>query len=120
MPSAPSATSLSPLPAPGRLSFDHALCLAAPWLTPAERRFLASVAGFAPRRAFAPGAYRAIEGVPFGAGEGLVTYIDAAWKRCLQTLTGEAICRSSARFALTHAGRALVLRAARLIEGSAA
>jgi hypothetical protein len=54
------------------------------------------------------------------AGEGLVTYIDAAWKRCLQTLTGEAICRSSARFALTHAGRALVLRAARLIEGSAA
>jgi hypothetical protein len=50
------------LPAPGRLSFDHALSLAAPWLTPAERRFLASVAGFAPRRAFAPGAYRAIEG----------------------------------------------------------
>jgi hypothetical protein len=71
MPSAPSATSLSPLPAPGRLSFDHALCLAAPWLTPAERRFLASVAGFAPRRAFAPGAYRAIEGVPFGRAKAL-------------------------------------------------
>lgn len=120
MPSAPSATRPSPLPAPGRFSFDQALCLAAPWLSPAERRFLASVAGFAQRRAFAPGAYRAIEGAPFGTGEGLVTYIDAAWKRCLQTLTGEAICRSSARFALTHAGRALVMRAARLIEGGAA
>jgi hypothetical protein len=119
MPSAPSATSLSPLPAPGRLSFDHALSLAAPWLTPAERRFLASVAGLpAPR--LCVGRLSRHRGVPFGAGEGLVTYIDAAWKRCLQTLTGEAICRSSARFALTHAGRALVLRTARLIEGSAA
>jgi hypothetical protein len=119
MPSAPSATSLSPLPAPGRLSFDHALSLAAPWLTPAERRFLASVAGL-PRAAPLRRAPIAPSRGALRAGEGLVTYIDAAWKRCLQTLTGEAICRSSARFALTHAGRALVLRAARLIEGSAA
>lgn len=115
MPSAPSAASLSPLPAPGRLSFDHALSLAAPWLTPAERRFLASVAGFGQRRVLACHAYRAIEGAPFGTDEGLITYIDAAWKRIL---TGQ--CCSSAQFALTHAGRALVLRTARLIEGSAA
>jgi hypothetical protein len=120
MPSAPSATRPSPLPAPGRISFDHALCLAAPWLSPAERRFLAAVAGFARPRAFAPGAYRAIEGAPFGAGEGLVLYLDTAWKRCLQTLTGDVVWRASTRFALTHAGRALVMRAARLIEGGAA
>jgi hypothetical protein len=54
------------------------------------------------------------------SGEGLVLYIDAAWKRCLQTLTGDVVWRASTRFALTHAGRALVMRAARLIEGGAA
>jgi hypothetical protein len=32
-----------------------------------------------------------------------VTFIDAAWKRCLQTLTGEAHLAAPG-FALTHAG----------------
>jgi hypothetical protein len=46
--------------------------------------------------------------------------IDAPWKRGLQTADRDGARHSSARFALTHAGRALVLRTARLIEGRAA
>lgn len=120
MPSTHRATSLPPLPSPGRISFDHALRLTAPGLNAPERAFLASVAGFADLRFFAPGAYRDIEGPPFGQGEGLVVYIDAPWKRGLRSAVRDGARHSSARFALTDAGRALVLRTVRLIEGRAA
>lgn len=120
MPSAHRATSQPALPTPGRISFDHALRLTAPHLIAAERAFLASVAGFAELRFWSPSAYAGIEGAPFGQGEGLVTFTDAAWKRSLQKLAREAVRHSSARFALTPAGRDLVLRTVRLIEGRAA
>jgi hypothetical protein len=120
MPSAHCAASQRALPTPGRISFDHALRLTAPTLNAAERAFLASVAGFAELQFWAPAAYVDIEGAPFGEGEGLVTYTDAAWKRALQKLTREPMRQSSARFALTPAGRDLVLRTCQLIEGRAA
>lgn len=120
MPSAHCAASQRALPTPGRISFDHALRITAPHLIASERAFLASVAGFAELRFWSPGAYAGIEGAPFGQGEGLVTYTDAAWKRTLQKLAREAVRHSSARFALTPAGRDLVLRTCLLIEGRAA
>lgn len=120
MPSAHRATSQPALPTSGRISFDHALQITAPDLIAAERAFLASVAGFAELRFWSPGAYAGIEGAPFGQGEGLVTYTDAAWKRTLQKMTREAVKHSSTRFALTDAGRDLVMRTVLLIEGRAA
>jgi hypothetical protein len=120
MPSAHRATSEPALPTPGRISFDHALQQTAPHLIAAERAFLASVAGFAELRFWPPAAYVDIEGAPFGHGEGLVTFTDAAWKRSLQKLAREAVKHSSARFALTPAGRDLILRTCQLIEGRAA
>lgn len=120
MPSAHRATTPPAQPTPGCISFDQALQITAPHLIAAERAFLASVAGFAELRFWAPGAYVDIEGAPFGQGEGLVTYTDAAWKRSLQKLAREAVKHSSARFALTAAGRDLVMRTVQLIEDRAA
>jgi len=116
MPSAHRATSQTAEAQPRRMSFDYALQRTAPHLNAAERGFIAAVAGFAPTSTFAPAAWRRIEGAPFGTGEELVTYIGAPWQRHLPLLRGKRDRHSSTRFAMTAAGRALVMRTVRVIE----
>jgi hypothetical protein len=99
-----------------RLSFDQALAKAAPHLNSPERTFVAAVGGMGDANLFRDTVFADIEGLPCGkaGAAALVTFIGPAWKR-----TVGLKYQQSKYFELTAAGRALVLAAARLIEGGA-
>ncbi len=89
-----------------RISFDKALQLVAPRLTARQRRFLATVAGFAEADVFDVATIEPLE----AARTGLVRWQDSTWKRHVGRKR-----QMSSSYRVTEIGRMLVLSAARIV-----
>ena len=89
-----------------RISFDKALQMVAPRLSARQRRFLATVAGFAEADAFDVATIEPLE----DQRTALVRWSDSAWKRHVGRKR-----QMSSSYRVTEIGRMLVLSAVRLV-----